>query len=264
MSDETDQTSSNSEAETETEAEKREVPEPDETLSGGPSSIEELADISAGDPVERAINEIKSEIDNLSGNDEQELGNVTGEDRDRGILTPADRNYLWEESDYEHIQSKYKAQERIQNRVWNAILDFVDLELKMNEENRSEVFERDDKKYLHNSIVMAFSFFYRGLDCDSDTFESIVEQAVYEAETRTDHQQEDEEIPTVDVTIEIERSPDLGELKKELTKGEPLTDREIGALVRNDALSEEQRKSLVDQPREVATKRVLRHRLTNE
>lgn len=194
-----------------------------------------------------------------------ELGDKHIEERNRGILSPEDREYLWDQTDYKYEQSKYQARERIRNRVENAILDFFDLEFMLSEDDRSRIFDEFPSN-LQDHLILAHRFFYRGLNYDADIFEDIIEQSVYEAENHRYRQQNKSGHVSVDVSIHIDRTSEPEELLERLDRGEPLTDREIGTLVRTGNLSTEQLDGLVEKSQEESVERTLlsRYRRTDK
>lgn len=187
------------------------------------------------------------------------LGDDFTGDRDRGILSPDDRDYLWQQSDYEYEQSKYSARERIRNRTRNAILDFTDLEFTLEEEDRERIFASLSGN-LEDHLVMAVRFFYQGLDYEADRLEAVVEQAVHEAENRRSVQQGQAYLHSVDVSIDVNRSPGLEHIQTKLEAGDPLTDRELGVLVRAGELPAGQLDELADSSREQTLERILKQR----
>lgn len=74
-------------------------------------------------------------------------------DRPRGILSPADREYLLsDKSGYSH-QAQYKRNKVIKERIINALLDFTIIENYLNEDMREEVFEHFDANKLFDDDV---------------------------------------------------------------------------------------------------------------
>lgn len=65
-----------------------------------------------------------------------------GDDRDRGVLSPADRQFLRSPEEYSR-QATHEREKAIRERVWNAILDF-ELLANMPPEQRQRVLGSDD------------------------------------------------------------------------------------------------------------------------
>lgn len=77
-------------------------------------------------------------------------------DRERGILTTADRRYLLGQSDIEPgTQAERDTRQRIRNRVYNSLLDFEILLQHMEPRDRQQVFEkRSDSDPEHEWAVL--------------------------------------------------------------------------------------------------------------
>jgi len=71
------------------------------------------------------------------------------DERGRGILTPADREFLSDPDEYSP-QAAYGRREKIAERVENGLLDFHWLAQKLNDEALEQVFATDDE-WTHNS-----------------------------------------------------------------------------------------------------------------
>jgi len=78
-------------------------------------------------------------------------------DRPRGILTPADREYLIsDKSGYSH-QAQHKRKKAIKKRIVNALLDFALLENYLDEELREEIFTPFDTGNVFNEGTELYS-----------------------------------------------------------------------------------------------------------
>ena len=80
-------------------------------------------------------------------------------ERDRGILTMEDRQFLVGEMDYENPQSARRTRARIRQRVTNALLDFKLLRY-LEDRDRDQIFEDQD---LGGAFASAYAFLYDGL-----------------------------------------------------------------------------------------------------
>lgn len=67
------------------------------------------------------------------------------DERDRGILTPADRAYLRGERTYDREQSERNTRARIRDRVYDGLVDFETLTTELSERDRQLVVERLDE-----------------------------------------------------------------------------------------------------------------------
>lgn len=161
--------------------------------------------------------------------------------RERGALTPADREFLLGQKEFDHPQTYTNTRQRIRERIANALLDFGLLPEHLGSEQRQRIFAEMDDDKLAKSLTHLIYFLYTGLDRDDEEFAELLEDGIYYAE------QDDDfgggwltgEIQDVDVSITFERRPDGDQLYERYQAGEPLSDSEIGALVRSGRLSED-------------------------
>jgi len=87
---------------------------------------------------------------------------VTPDDRPRGALSPADRGYLCNPDDYSR-QASHEREERIEERVRNALLDFTLLFRHLDDEQAEEIFDGlDDDTELRRGIKHALAFLFDG------------------------------------------------------------------------------------------------------
>lgn len=160
---------------------------------------------------------------------------MPGTERDRGILTPADRAFLTGESTMETEQSKRDARYRIRNRLNNGVLDFDVLLSSLETKDRQKAFEKflDEDEYPSgitstHPLTRALSFFYIGIDEQGEEFDEILALAIEEAERRRGRIVND-----VDVEISVDsEQPDVDDLLDRLRTGENLSDGELDILVR--------------------------------
>ncbi|MFA9417042.1 hypothetical protein [Natrinema sp. HArc-T2] len=154
-------------------------------------------------------------------------------DRERGVLTPADRAYLLGEREMSHEQSKRNAEARIRQRIHAAALDFDLLLHTLPEKDRRQVFERTatDEKFLDGLRAM-IAFTYLGLETHGVGFEDVLEPAVRSSEeylAATDH----DVSVSVDLTFDVETTVEssLSGVVSRLEAGEPVTPRELFSVV---------------------------------
>lgn len=69
------------------------------------------------------------------------------EERERGVLSSADRRYLRKGGDDLSEGSEYNTKRRIRRRVENSLLDFTILFEELEEEEREKIFHTDDGAY---------------------------------------------------------------------------------------------------------------------
>lgn len=151
--------------------------------------------------------------------------------RDRGILTPADRAYLRGERTYASEQSERNARARIRDRVYDSVRDFEVLVETLPERDRELIFEKRfgeiEGAAAFDALVAAVAFLYRGVaDTDLD-FETVLAEAINLAEASEDR------AATVDLDLTFQ-SLTAEELRRKLERGEDLSLTEIAFLHRSD------------------------------
>lgn len=157
----------------------------------------------------------------------------TDTDRERGLLTEADREFLLGEVEMEHEQSTRNAAARIRRRIENGILDFDLAVHYLDERDRRQVFERatEDQAFLDGLVAMV-SFAYIGLKEQGVDFERVLEPAVRGAETAYAVEQLSANVD-VDVAFEVETDVNstLEGIEERIEAGTPVTPRELFSLV---------------------------------
>jgi DNA-binding transcriptional regulator YiaG len=155
-------------------------------------------------------------------------------DRGRGILTPADREYLAGDRTYDSDQSERNARARIRDRVEAATYDFETLVEDLDERDRKLVFEdrfgEAGGTGAFDALVAAQAFLYQAI-CDTDVdFETVLREGINVAEATEDR------VASVDLTVtRATRSVDA--LRRKLELGEQLSLTEIAFLQESDAVS---------------------------
>ncbi|NGM68102.1 hypothetical protein G6M89_03585 [Natronolimnobius sp. AArcel1] len=153
-------------------------------------------------------------------------------DRERGILTPADRAYLLGEREMSHEQSKRNAEARIRRRIRHGLFDFNLFLHTLPEKDRRQVFEQahsDDD--LLEAVRAMVAFAYLGLEESGTDFETVLEPAVRSCEEYL--AAEDDETVSVDMTFAVETTVEssLSGVVSRLEAGEPVTPRELFTVV---------------------------------
>ena len=143
---------------------------------------------------------------------------MSQKDRDRGVLTPADREFLTGERELSD-QSAYNARVRIRNRVRNALLDFEILFNELSERDRERIFgpmQKDLPRYelpdgtpiksrngisppISWAMVDAVAFLYEATIESYMSFKNLIEAGVWQA-----HPKHHSDRRLVDVTVNIE------------------------------------------------------------
>ena len=152
---------------------------------------------------------------------------MTGDNRDRGILSPADRAYLRGETELASEQSERNTRARIRNRIHDGILDCELLVEHLPERDRelvfAERFEGMDGTEAFDALVSAMAFLYRGIGDTSLSFETVLREGVNVAEAENDRAA----TVVLDLTFQ---SRNVDQLRHKLENGETLSLTEIAYL----------------------------------
>lgn len=144
---------------------------------------------------------------------------MSDENRDRGVLSPADRAYLRGETELASEQSERNARARVRDRVIDSILDFEDLVEHLSKRDRELIFERFeemDGAEAFDALVSAMAFLYRGIDHTDLAFETVLREGINVAEAENDRA----------ATVEFEltfQSRNVDQLRHKLERGETLS-----------------------------------------
>ncbi|MFC6823502.1 hypothetical protein [Halopelagius fulvigenes] len=155
-------------------------------------------------------------------------------DRERGILTPSDREFLLgRKTDYtEH--SKKQKRNRIRRRLRNAILDFTILFDHLEDRDRETVFDPDDeaREAYTRGIVDMLGFLHLGTMGYYVPFKDMLGQGVNRAEQKLAGS--DYRMVTVDFNVDPVGQIDVDEVVDKLEAGhfDEVTDEELRAFVR--------------------------------
>lgn len=163
--------------------------------------------------------------------------------REPGMLTYGNREYLYNPADYS-ADSHPTQRMRVRNRITNALLDGWYLRA-VSPNDRRLIFEDGEAgDEMYEGIQELIQFIYTGLNEETTVdFELLLEAAIEAAERdiESSNIHQFSHVNGVDVSIEIDkqRVVILDSVKAKVKNREPLTDREIAALVREAAESEE-------------------------
>lgn len=155
-------------------------------------------------------------------------------DRERGILTPSDREFLLgRKTDYtEH--SKKQKRNRIRRRLRNAILDFTILFDHLEDRDRETVFNPEDesREAYTQGIVDMLGFLHLGTMGYYVPFKNMLGQGVNRAEQKLAGS--DYRMVTVDFNVDPVGQIDVDEVVDKLEAGhfDEVTDEELRAFVR--------------------------------
>lgn len=179
---------------------------------------------------------------------------TTSPDRDRGVLTQSDREFLLgRKSDYTE-QSRRQKRSRIRRRVRNAMLDFTILFEHLDERDREMVFDPDHahREAYTRGITDMLAFLHLGTMGYYTPFKHMLAEGVNRAEQALAGS--DYRLVNVEFNVDPVGRIDVDEVVDKLEAGRfaELTDEELQAFVRllgdSDAFSaEELREDLRDQ-----------------
>lgn len=184
---------------------------------------------------------VAEEFENLAL---EKLFSEPNTDRDRGIFTKTDRQFVLGQKDYEYQQSSINKRRDIRNRVYNSFLDFQFLP-HVAESERDKLFSEIESRELHESVSDLISFLYGGIDGNIWAIEEMVESGLWKAEIGgIDGYQGGAR--NVEVDIELTFEHDVNEIYRRFkqTGGHDLTPAEIGVLVREGRLDPEEYEQL--------------------
>lgn len=158
---------------------------------------------------------------------------MTGDNRERGILTPADRSYLRNETELASVQSERNTRARIRNRVYHAILDFELLIETLSDHDQELIFKKRfgaiDGTEAYDALVSAVAFLYQATEYTDLEFETVLNESINMAEAK------DGRIATVEIAVTFQ-SLTTDQLRHKLKAGEELSLTEIAYLHKSDEI----------------------------
>jgi len=156
------------------------------------------------------------------------------EDRERGILSPADRAYLRGETTFGSVQAERNARARVRNRIYESLYDFELLVESLSTHDRELVFEKRvgnaDGKAAYDALVASLAFLYQGVEDTEIDFEDALAEAINVAEAENDRA----------ATVALDRTfhaLSADGLLGKLRTGETLSLTEIAYLQQSDEVS---------------------------
>jgi len=165
-----------------------------------------------------------------------------GEQRPRGLLSHDDRLFVAGMKEFEWPQSESNARRRVIKRIANGFVDFSLLRW-LDESEGEDVLEELADDDLHRRVSDLITFVYQASGRDADALSSMIEAGVLHGENSELGKGPSKAnavhphtggASSVDVTIQIERNPDVDRIHKQFQEdgGDALTPKEIGVLVR--------------------------------
>jgi hypothetical protein len=161
---------------------------------------------------------------------------MSGEQRPRGLLSEADRDYLRGEREFSSVQAERNARARIRDRLYAGVRDFELLVERLEDRDRELVFEKrfdDAGTEAFDALVAAVAFLYRGVDDTDLAFETVLHEAVNVAVAG------EERAATVDLDVTFQSLTVEG-LRRKLDRGESLSLTEIAYLHRSDEIGNDE------------------------
>ncbi|WP_232686578.1 hypothetical protein [Halobacterium zhouii] len=159
------------------------------------------------------------------------------DERDRGVLSAADREYLRGDRELASVQAERNARARIRDRIYDALLDFEVLVEHLSERDLELVFEKRtaeaDGTEAFDALVSAVAFLYRGLGRTDLDFETVLREGVNLAEAADDRGA----TVSLDVT---HHALDADHLRQKLAEDESLSLTEIAYLYESDDVTPEE------------------------
>lgn len=176
----------------------------------------------------------------------QEIDSVP---RPRGILSKADREYLYGVKDYAHEQSEANRRQDIRDRVKSSIKDFKILWALLNEDDREQIFSSLDQEAVDEYIEAIVTFLYLGLRKDTPRLEKAIKRGILAGETVSSNNSSPGEAKRIDISIDIDYYPDVEDIKKKLEKHpiDELTVEELGVLAKSGELDSKHIDALNDE-----------------
>jgi hypothetical protein len=167
-------------------------------------------------------------------------------ERERGVLSPADREFLRGDRELSSVQAERNARARIRDRVYDALLDFEVLVEHLDDRDRELVFGKRagdaDGAEAFDAFVSTLAFLYRGLDHTDLDFETVLREGVNLAEAPNDR------AATVDYDATY-HALDPTHLREKVDAGESLSLTEIAFLYESDDVSRDERAALLGDSR---------------
>ncbi|MEZ3115845.1 hypothetical protein RYH80_07935 [Halobaculum sp. MBLA0147] len=176
-----------------------------------------------------------------------------GDDRDRGVLTAADRAYLRGETEPSSTQVERNTRARIRDRVHDALLDFPVLVEHLSDRDRELVFgDRLDAAgpAAFDALVATVAFLYDGLEETDLPFETVLAEGINLAVA------DDERSATVSLDVTF-HGLTAETVRRKARQGESLSLTEVAFADRSDEVDLAAVTDTVDGPTETGDDRAV-------
>ena len=173
-------------------------------------------------------------------------------DRDPGILTYDDREYLFGMKEGVTEGSEAQLRQRMRDRIRNGLLDFELLLYFLDDREIQTIFDNiseppwpsgSDGSDVYHGSEYALAFIYHGItECTHANFENLLESAIEHSGGRSENAQKGPHDRVADATVNIEVEWKIGTIDhqhalEKLRSGQDLSIQEIGSLVRYNELN---------------------------
>lgn len=167
-------------------------------------------------------------------------------ERGRGVLSPADREFLRGDRELSSVQAERNARARIRERVYDALLDFEVLVEHLEARDRELVFGKRasdaDGTEAFDAFVSTLAFLYGGLGETDLDFETVLREGVNLAEASNDR------AATIDYDVTF-HALDADHLREKVDAGESLSLPEIAFLYESDDVTRNELADLLGESR---------------
>lgn len=175
-------------------------------------------------------------------------------DRDPGILTYDDREYLLGQKDIMG-DTESQLRQRMRDRIWNGLLDFELLFWYLDDQEIRTIFtdypgdpnENDRGTKTYDGVVHMLAFLYYSItECVQGDFERMLQDGIALGASSSQEATKDPHNRFVDITLDLEvdwvvENIDIEyAMEKFRSDEEIVSDRELGALVRRGDLNEDE------------------------
>lgn len=175
-------------------------------------------------------------------------------DREPGILTYDDREYLFGLKEDVTEGSEAQLRQRMRDRIRNGLLDFEILMYYLEDRDIQTIFDNisdppwpsgSDGSEVYHGTEFALAFIYHGItECTHANFEKLLESAIERSSGRSREARKGPHHRVADATVNIEVDWVVGAIDHEhalekLRSGDGLSNKELGSLVRHGDLNEE-------------------------
>jgi hypothetical protein len=154
---------------------------------------------------------------------------VSSTDRSRGILTPADREFLLGLKEYNHKQQYSNRRKDIRERTANGLLDFSLLQYSLRDRDRKRIFQNPaeeagvEEVQFQESIQSMLYWTYLGLKEQQYDFEGLLVRAIEEAENDFARKYLGETVEiSVNFDVDVSRLQGIDTLINQIESGGPV------------------------------------------